>query len=87
MHGTRYWALRLPSDDLADVNIFKLASAGLTVAPEAMANLTVVLIGASGASASGASGPRGFYLLADLDMPHRRQLAHGEFLLDHRCTP
>jgi CDP-diacylglycerol pyrophosphatase len=82
MHGTRYWALRLPDDDLGPVNVFKLAAAGLKVAPEAMPNLTVVLVGAAGPS-----GPSGFYLLADLDRPHRGQLAHGEFLLDHSCMP
>lgn len=78
--GERYWGLRLNSQDLSGVNVFKLVFDGLHVSENDAAKLTIVLAGARFEK-----DEPGFYVLAAIASRMRGNQGHGEFLLDHDC--
>jgi CDP-diacylglycerol pyrophosphatase len=80
LKGRRYDARRLDSDDLADVAPFHLLADGDPGASNAMADETLVAIGAT------FDAVPGFILLADRGDPKAGVFAHGEDLLDHSCA-
>jgi CDP-diacylglycerol pyrophosphatase len=80
LKGRRYDARRVDSADLADVAPFRLLADGDPSASGAMADETLVAIGATFET-----GP-GFILLADRADPNAGVFAHGEDLLDHSCA-
>jgi CDP-diacylglycerol pyrophosphatase len=79
LNGRRYWARRLDSPDLAGVAPFRLLAEGVAGAREAMAEETLVVIGASFAPET-----PGFVLLAD--RADASGGGHGEDLLDAACA-
>jgi CDP-diacylglycerol pyrophosphatase len=80
LKGRRYDARRVDSVDLSDVAPFRLLADGDPGAAGAMADETLVAIGATFEA-----GP-GFVLLADRADPKAGVFAHGEDLLDHSCA-
>ncbi|MGD0635598.1 MAG: CDP-diacylglycerol diphosphatase [Beijerinckiaceae bacterium] len=78
--GERYWGLRLNSQDIAGINVFRLVFDGLHVPETDSAKVTIVLAGATFEK----SGP-GFYLLAAVAGRTHNNQGHGEYLLDHDC--
>jgi CDP-diacylglycerol pyrophosphatase len=81
LHGDRYWATKLKSADLSDVNVFRLVAEGLHVAEADRFKVTIVVAGTSLDK-----GEDGFYLLALVAKNPRSSQGHGEFLLDHACA-
>ena len=81
LHGDRYWATKLKSADLRDVNVFRLVADGLHVAEADRFKVTIVVAGASLDK-----GEDGFYLLALVARNARSNQGHGEFALDHACA-
>ena len=81
LHGDRYFATKLKSGDLRDVNVFKLVTDGLHVTEADRYKVTIVVAGALLDK-----GEDGFYLLALVAKNPRSNQGHGEFLLDHSCT-
>jgi CDP-diacylglycerol pyrophosphatase len=79
LNGRRYWARRLDSIDLSDTRPFSLLADGVAGAKGDMAEETLVVIGATFASAV-----PGFILLADHADPNGG--GHGEDLLDSHCS-
>jgi CDP-diacylglycerol pyrophosphatase len=77
--GRVYWARRLDSNDLSDAAPFRLLADGVAGAKEAMAQETLVAIGATFSPAT-----PGFVLLADHADPDAG--GHGEDLLDASCA-
>jgi CDP-diacylglycerol pyrophosphatase len=74
--GAQYRLLKLKSDYLQDINVFKLAAQGLAIHPTEFHKMTIAVTGASFPS-----GDLGFYILASLSLD-----ASGvEALLDDRC--
>jgi CDP-diacylglycerol pyrophosphatase len=78
--GERYWGLRINSQDLAGINVFKLVFDGLHVREADSAKVTIALAGARFDK-----DELGFYVLAAIANRVRNNLGHGEFLLDHGC--
>jgi CDP-diacylglycerol pyrophosphatase len=79
--GERYLAMRVESEDLSQINPFRLLADNNPAAAADMGAQTLVVVGASFAD-----GRNGFYLLNDhVDLP-MRDWAHGEALLDHACA-
>ena len=74
----RYWALALPTADLAGLNLFDLVANGLAIAPEDMDDTTIVVVGTAGESP-------GFVVLARQRIQNTSDEAHGEALMDHSC--
>ncbi|WP_158809890.1 CDP-diacylglycerol diphosphatase [Beijerinckia sp. L45] len=81
LHGDRYWATKLKSPDLRDVNVFQLVADGMHVTEADRSKVTIVAAGASFDK-----GDDGFYLLALIAKNPRSNQGHGEFLLDHSCA-
>ena len=80
-HAPRYWALALPGDDLAGVNVFSLVASGLKIDPGRMEEATIVVAGSAAVR-----GRPGFIILARQRVPHSLDEAHGEALLNHSCA-
>jgi CDP-diacylglycerol pyrophosphatase len=78
LHGRRYWARRLDSDDLSDASPFRLLGDGVEGAKSEMGLWSILAVGAT------FEGKPGFILLAD----HAELAAggHAEDLQDHDCT-
>lgn len=81
LRGHPYRAMRVQSDELADIEPFRLLAAGLSSAVAPMAERTLVVAGASFAD-----GTAGFYLLTDHIDIATHDAAGGEELLDHGCA-
>ena len=80
IHNDRYWATRLKSADLANVNVFRLVMEGLHIAEADRPKVTIVVAGAAD------RGEEGFYVLTLVAASRaRHDEGHGEFLLDHSC--
>ncbi len=76
----RYLVTALEDPDLAGTNVFALVQNGLAVDADAMAEMTIVVVGADVGSRPG------FYVLARHRVPNSRDEAHGEALMDHACS-
>jgi CDP-diacylglycerol pyrophosphatase len=74
----RYLLLKLKRDDLAGINVFKLAADGLAVQPHNLGGMIIAVIGASFPD-----GKNGFYILAALTGSSDGK---SEALLDHSCS-
>jgi CDP-diacylglycerol pyrophosphatase len=81
LDGRNYVARRVDSPDLDGVDPFRLLAQGVETARHDMAAETLVVIGATSDD-----GRPGFVLLADHGDPTRNDPAHGEDLLDHKCS-
>jgi CDP-diacylglycerol pyrophosphatase len=79
--GRRYRALRVMGENLGSRDPFKLLAAGDPLARVDMGRQTLVVAGYRSAR-----GKPGFLLLSRHADPFAGDRAHGEDLLDHRCT-
>ena len=59
--------------------MFQLVQSGLGIGPDAMDDVTIVMVGAD------LRGTPGFVILARQRIPDSRDEAHGEALMDHSC--
>ena len=80
VRGRRYWAIRLETKTLADVNVFATAATLLRISPGKLENLTFAVLPSSDIAV------RGFYLLADQYTTGQHGEGHAEFLLDDSCS-
>ena len=79
--GHPYWAVRVPGDDLDNINPFALLVDGVPGAREVMGKQTLVVVGAEFAD-----GRPGFIVLTDRANPATGDKASGEELQDHDCA-
>jgi len=79
--GRRYRAMRIMGEDLGSRDPFRLLAAGDPLAHADMGQQTLVVTGYRSAR-----GKPGFLLLSHRADPAAGDRAHGEDLLDHRCT-
>ena len=79
--GRRYRAMRVMGEDLGSRDPFKLLASGDPLAHADMGRQTLVVAGYRSAR-----GKPGFLLLSHHAEPAAGDRAHGEDLLDHRCT-
>lgn len=80
LQGHRYWAMRVDSRDLQQVNPFRLLAKRVETSRD-MELQTLVIIGTRFPD-----GHDGFVLLSDTANLVNHDLAHGEDLLDHTCA-
>ena len=76
----RYAATLVAEAEFARTNIVALAQAGLAVPADEMDGLTLAVAPVT------LRGNPGFAVLARRRIPHSRDEAHGEALLDHSCA-
>ena len=79
-HAPTYMVHDVRSEDLAGINVFQAVSDGLSVDPDDMDDVTIVVVGADDVH-----GAPGFTILARQRQPGGFDEAHGEALLDPQC--
>jgi CDP-diacylglycerol diphosphatase len=81
LSGHNYFIRRVATEELGNVNPFRLLADGLPTAREQMGRYALVVVGATFRD-----GKKGFYLLSHSSDPHAKDLGGGEELLDLDCV-